>query len=51
MELLRTDKVDFAVGSMLEVPDDLVYDPIVTYSPVVITPLNHPLSRMDRSHN
>ncbi len=48
MELLRSDKVDFAVGSMLEVPDDLIYDPIVSYNPVVITPPNHPLSRMDR---
>ena len=48
MELLRTDKVDFAVGSMLEVPDDLIYDPIVTYNPVVITPLDHPLSRLDK---
>lgn len=48
MELLRSDKVDFAVGSMLEVPDDLLYDPIVTYNPVIITPLNHPLSRMEK---
>ncbi len=48
MELLRSDKVDFAVGSMLEVPDDLIYDPIVTYNPVVITPPNHPLSRIDK---
>ncbi|MFA9419652.1 MAG: LysR family transcriptional regulator [Gammaproteobacteria bacterium] len=48
MELLRNDKVDFAVGSMLEVPDDLIYDPIVTYNPVVITPLDHPLSRMEK---
>jgi DNA-binding transcriptional LysR family regulator len=48
MELLRNDKVDFAVGSMLEVPDDLIYDPIVTYNPVVITPLGHPLSKMDK---
>ena len=48
MEMLRSDSVDFAVGSMLEVPDDLVYDPIVTYNPVVITPLNHPLARMDK---
>lgn len=46
MELLRSDKVDFAVGSMLEVPDDLTYDPIVTYNPVVITPLDHPLARL-----
>ena len=48
MELLRNDKVDFAVGSMLEVPDDLIYDPIVTYNPVVITPLDHPLSRIEK---
>ena len=46
MELLRSDKVDFAVGSMLEVPDDLIYDPIVTYNPVIITPLDHPLARL-----
>ncbi len=48
MELLRSDKVDFAVGSMLEVPDDFIYDPIVTFSPVVITPMGHPLSRMEK---
>ncbi len=48
MELLRSDKVDFAVGSMLEVPDDLAYDPIVTFNPVVITPMGHPLSRMGK---
>jgi DNA-binding transcriptional LysR family regulator len=48
MEMLRTDKVDFAVGSMLEVPDDLAYDPIVTYSPVVITPLDHPLANLEK---
>ncbi|MFT5657224.1 MAG: DNA-binding transcriptional LysR family regulator [Gammaproteobacteria bacterium] len=48
MELLRTDKVDFAVGSMLEVPDDLMYDPIVTYNPVIITPTGHPLAKMKK---
>lgn len=48
MEMLRTDKVDFAVGSMLEVPDDLAYDPIVTYNPVVITPLDHPLAKLKK---
>jgi len=26
----------------------LAYDPIVTYNPVVITPLDHPLSKMDK---
>ena len=48
MELLKNDKVDFAVGSMLEVPDELNYDPIVTFNPVVITPTNHPLSRLEK---
>jgi DNA-binding transcriptional LysR family regulator len=48
MELLRNDKVDFAVGSMLEVPGDLTYDPIVTFNPVVITPLDHPLAKLDK---
>ena len=48
MELLRNDKVDFAVGSMLEVPGDLDYDPIVTFNPVVITPLGHPLAKLDK---
>jgi DNA-binding transcriptional LysR family regulator len=48
MELLRSDKVDFAVGSMLEVPDDLIYDPIVSYNPVIITPIDHPLSKVKK---
>jgi len=46
--MLRSDAVDFAVGSMLEIPDDLAYDPFVTYNPVVITPLNHPLGGMEK---
>lgn len=45
LEMLRADEVDFAVGSMLEVPDDIIYHPILTYSPVLITPLDHPLAK------
>jgi len=48
MALLRSDKADFAVGSMLEVPDDIIYRPIFTYNPVLITPENHPLA--DKEH-
>ena len=48
MEMLRNDSVDFAVGSMLEVPQDLQYDPFVTYNPVVITPRDHPLAHMEK---
>ncbi|MDH3376012.1 MAG: LysR family transcriptional regulator [Gammaproteobacteria bacterium] len=44
LALLRADEVDLAVGSMLEVPDDITYHPIFTYDPVLITPPDHPLA-------
>jgi len=44
MALLRADDADFAVGSMIEVPEDIIYRPIFTYNPVLITPENHPLA-------
>ena len=45
MAMLRADNADFAVGSMLEVPDDVVYYPIVNYKTMLITPLAHPLAQ------
>ncbi|MCU7940424.1 MAG: LysR family transcriptional regulator [gamma proteobacterium symbiont of Bathyaustriella thionipta] len=47
MALIRSDKADFAVGSMLEVPDDVIYRPIFTYNPVLITPKDHPLAEKE----
>jgi DNA-binding transcriptional LysR family regulator len=44
LALLRADEVDFAVGSMLEVPDDISYRPVVSFAPTLITPLDHPLA-------
>ena len=44
MAMLRADDVDFAVGSMLEVPADLNYYPIFTYDPWLITARDHPLA-------
>ncbi|MFP4063615.1 MAG: LysR family transcriptional regulator [Halochromatium sp.] len=44
LAMVRADEVDLAVGSMLEVPDDIRYIPIVTYRPVLIAPLGHPLA-------
>ena len=44
MQLMREDEVDFAVGSMLEEPDDMVYHPVVNFTPSLITPLDHPLA-------
>jgi DNA-binding transcriptional LysR family regulator len=45
MEMLRADEVDFAVGSMLEVPEDVAYHPIFVYQPLLITAPDHPLAR------
>ncbi|OGT35715.1 MAG: LysR family transcriptional regulator [Gammaproteobacteria bacterium RBG_16_51_14] len=44
LELLRGGKVDFAVGSMLEIPEDIHYTPIFTYETVLITAHEHPLA-------
>lgn len=46
MAMLRADEADLAVGSMLEVPDDVVYTPVVSYNPALITPLDHPLAAL-----
>jgi len=48
MALVHSDKADFAVGSMLEVPDDIIYRPIFTYNPVLITPKDHPLAEQEQ---
>jgi len=45
LSMLRADEVDFAVGSMLEVPQDITYHPIFTYEPLLITTLDHPLAK------
>jgi DNA-binding transcriptional LysR family regulator len=42
--LLRSDAVDFAVGSMIDVPNDLSYEPVYHFDPMLITPLDHPLA-------
>ncbi|PIE37023.1 MAG: LysR family transcriptional regulator [Gammaproteobacteria bacterium] len=47
LELLRANDVDFAVGSMIDVPDDLVYHPIYNYEPSLITPRDHPLAKLE----
>ncbi len=42
--LLRTDGVDLAVGSMLDVPTDLAYAPVYSFDPMLICPPEHPLA-------
>lgn len=45
LKMLRADEVDLVVGSMLDVPDDITYQPVVTFDPMLITPLDHPLAQ------
>ncbi|MDH5217458.1 MAG: LysR family transcriptional regulator [Gammaproteobacteria bacterium] len=44
LAMMRADQVDLAIGSMLELPDDINYQAIVTYGPTLITPKDHPLA-------
>ena len=46
LALLRGDQVDFAVGSMLDVPNDLSYEPVRSYDPLLITPPDHALTAL-----
>jgi len=44
LALLRADEADFAVGSMLDVPNDIAWAPVYHYDPMLIMPLDHPLA-------
>ena len=46
--MIRDDRVDFAVGSMLDVPPDIDYQPIYHFNPVLIMHPDHPLARRSR---
>jgi DNA-binding transcriptional LysR family regulator len=48
LELLQSGEVDFCVGPMLDIPDDIAFYPIVSYDPMVITAKGHPLSKRSR---
>ena len=41
---LRAGHVDFAVGPMLQAPEDIDFHPIVSYEPLLITAPDHPLA-------
>jgi DNA-binding transcriptional LysR family regulator len=44
LALLRSDQVDLAFGSMLDVPHDIAYEPVHWFDPMLILPLDHPLA-------
>lgn len=50
LALLRSDQVNFAVGSMLDVPHDLTYRPCWLYDPMLIVPVGHPLAAKPDLH-
>lgn len=47
LAMLRADEADLAIGSMLEVPDDITYRPVVTFYPKLIAPKDHPLAEKE----
>ena len=47
LAMIRDDDVDFAIGSMLDVPSDIDYQPIYYYEPALILPLSHDLADYD----
>ncbi|MCA9254253.1 MAG: LysR family transcriptional regulator [Phycisphaerales bacterium] len=46
--MLRDGSVDFAVGSMMSEAPDIEYRRMFTYDPVLITAMDHPLTRRKR---
>ena len=44
LDLLRSDVVDLAVGSMLDVPANLRYEAAYRFEPMLIVPPDHPLA-------
>jgi DNA-binding transcriptional LysR family regulator len=44
LAMIRDDQVDFAIGSMLDIPMDISYTPLYSFDPALILPLGHPLA-------
>ena len=47
MAMLRADEADLAVGSMMEIPDDVIYKESISFDQTLITPVDHPLARKE----
>jgi LysR family transcriptional regulator, putative pyruvate carboxylase regulator len=47
LAMIRDDEVDFAIGSMLDVPSDINYQPIYSFDPALIMPLGHALAERE----
>jgi DNA-binding transcriptional LysR family regulator len=51
LAMIRDDEVDFAIGSMLDVPSDISYEPAHSFEPALIMPLGHDLADRKRIKN
>ena len=47
LAMIRGDDVDFAIGSMLDVPADISYQPVYSFDPALIMPRGHPLEKLE----
>lgn len=47
LAMIRQDEVDFAVGSILDVPTDISYTPLYSFDPALIMPRRHPLAEKE----
>jgi len=45
-DLVLADQTDFAISSLLDVPETLKYKPFVSYPSVLIMPKGHPLTKL-----
>ncbi|WP_434778179.1 LysR family transcriptional regulator [Neisseria sp. Ec49-e6-T10] len=45
-QILLSDDADFAIGSLFEEHNELVYQPIYSFSPMLIMPVQHPLTQI-----
>ena len=48
LAMIRDDEADFAIGSMLDVPSDIDYQPVYTFEPALIMPHGHPLAEREK---
>ena len=45
LQQLRERAVDFCVGPILDTPPDIAFEPVVSFNPVLIAALGHPLAK------
>jgi len=48
LAMIRDDEVDLAIGSMLDVPSDISYQPVYSFEPALIMPVGHELADRER---